>query len=200
MGMVFVILVAIVGGMGLLALFAVGQYNTLVTLRNRYKNDFSQIDVQLKRRYDLILNLVKAAKNYLEHDSGTLAMVVSARNSAYAVGAKAAANPGHPPTIKELIRAEARLSGALGRFFAVVEADPDLKADRNLAQLSEELTFTENKISFARHAYNDGVMAYNARREVFPANIIARMFSFGAVEFFEVEDVAEKFAATLSLT
>ena len=192
MGTALITLLVIVAGVGLLALFAIGQYNSLVTLRNRYKNSFSQIDVQLKRRYDLIPNLVETAKAYLKHERETLEAVISARNAAYSAGAKAAANPGNPQAMKELMGAEAGLSGALGRLFAVAEAYPDLKANQTMLQLSEELTSTENKVSFARQAYNDAVMAYNTRREVFPSNIIAGMFNFAAAELFEVENAAEK--------
>ena len=192
MGLVLIVLLGLVCGAGLLALFAIGKYNSLVTLRNRYKNGFSQIDVQLKRRYDLIPNLVETAKGYLKHERETLETVISARNSAYAAGAKAAANPGDPKVMRELTGAEAGLSGALGRLFAVAEAYPDLKANQTMLQLSEELTSTENKISFARQAYNDAVMAYNTQREVFPANVLANMFSFASAELFQIQDSAEK--------
>ena len=176
------------------------EYNSLVTLRNRYKNTFAQIDVQLKRRYDLIPNLVETAKGYLEHERETLEAVVSARNSAYTAGAKAAANPGNPQAMRELIGAEAGLSGALGRLFAVAEAYPDLKANQNMLQVSEELTSTENRISFARQAYNDAVLAYNTRREVFPSNIIAGIFNFAAAEVFQIEDPVEKSVPKVSFT
>jgi LemA protein len=192
-----VILLVLAGGAGLLALFAIGQYNSLV---NRYKNSFAQIDVQLKRRYDLIPNLVETAKGYLKHERETLEAVISARNSAYSAGAKAAANPDNPRAMKELTGAEAGLSGALGRFFAVAEAYPDLKANQNMLQVSEELTSTENKISFACQAYNDAVMAYNTRREFFPSNIIAGMFNFGAAELFQIEEPAEKSLTKVSVT
>jgi LemA protein len=200
MGSVLVALLVIVGGVALLVLFAIGQYNSLVTLRNRYKNGFSQIDVQLKRRYDLIPNLVETAKGYLKHERETLEEVISARNSAYSAEAKAAANPGSPQAMKELIGAEAGLSGALGRLFAVAEAYPDLKANQNMLQLSEDLTSMENKISFARQAYNDTVMAYNTRREVFPSNVIAGVFSFAAAELFQIEDAAERSVPKVSFT
>jgi LemA protein len=200
MGTALIVLLVIVGGVGLLALFAVGQYNSLVALRNRYKNGFSQIDVQLKRRYDLIPNLVETAKAYLKHERETLEAVISARNSAYSAGAKAAANPGNPQAMRELMGAEAGLSGALGRLFAVAEAYPDLKANQNMLQLSEELTSTENKISFARQAYNDAVMAYNTRREVFPSNVLAGMFSFAAAELFQIDDAAERAVPRVSFT
>jgi LemA protein len=200
MGIVLIVLLGLVCGAGLLALFAIGKYNSLVTLRNRYKNGFSQIDVQLKRRCDLIPNLVETAKGYLKHERETLETVIAARNSAYSAGARAAANPGDPKVMRELAGAEAGLSGALGRLFAVAEAYPDLKANQNMLQLSEELTSTENKISFARQAYNDAVMAYNTQREVFPANVIANMFSFASAELFQIQDSAEKATPRASFT
>jgi LemA protein len=200
MGTALVILLVLVGSVGLLTLFAVGQYNSLVTLRNRYKNSFAQIDVQLKRRYDLIANLVETAQGYLKDERETLDAVISARNSAYSAGAKAAANPGNPRAMKELIGAEAGLSGALGRFFAVTEAYPDLQSNQNMLQVSEELTSTENKISFARQAYNDTVMAYDTRREVFPSSIIAGMFNFAAAELFQIEGAAEESVPKVSFT
>ena len=182
----FVVLVALVG------LFLVGQYNGLVTLRNRFKNAFAQIDVQLKRRYDLIPNLVETAKAYLEHESGTLEAVTAARTAAMGAGQQAAANPGDPSAMKALGSAEAGLTGALGRLMVVAEAYPDLKANQNMMQLTEELTSTENKVSFARQAYNDSVMAYNTKREVFPTNIVAGMFNFSAAELFQIENAAER--------
>lgn len=194
-----IVLLALVCGALVLALFAVGKYNSLVTLRNRYKNGFSQIDVQLKRRYDLIPNLVETAKGYLKHERETLETVILARNSAYSAGTKAAANPGDPKAMRDLTGAEAGLSGALGRLFAVAEGYPDLKANQSMLQLSEELTSTENKISFARQAYNDAVTAYNTQREVFPTNFIAGMFNFAAAELFQVRDSAEKAAPRASV-
>src|SRR6266550_6167706 len=142
-------------------LWSVGIYNQLVTLKNRYQNAFSQIEVQLKRRYDLIPNLVETAKGYMAHERGTLEAVISARNKAVGGLEKAAANPGDPAAMKALSSAEQGLSGALGRLFAVAEAYPDLKANQNMLQLSEEITSTENKVAFARQAYNDGATSYN---------------------------------------
>ena len=194
------ILLVFVGCAGLLALFIVGKYNSLVTLRNRYRNGFSQIDVQLKRRYDLIPNLVEVAKGYLQHERETLEAVVSARNSAYAAGAKAAANPGEPKAMRDLAGAEAGLNGALGRLFALAEAYPDFKANQNMLQLSEELTSTENKVSFARQVYNDAVTAYNTQREVFPANLIAGLFNFAAAELFQIQNGAERAVPSASFT
>jgi LemA protein len=200
MGMVLVTLVAIMCGLGLLALFAVGQYNTLVALRNRYKNSFSQIDGQLKVRYDLIANLVEGAKDYLEDDREMLDAVISARNSAYSAGAKAAANPGHPPAIAGLMAAETRLRDVLARFFAMAEANSVFNADRNLSRISKELTSLENKISFAGEAYNDAVMVYNVRREVFPANVVAGMCNFAAAELLQMEGLPKQADSKVSLT
>ena len=194
------ILLVLVGGAGLLALFVVGKYNSLVTLRNRYRNGFSQIDVQLKRRYDLIPNLVEVAKGYLQHERETLEAVVSARNSAYAAGAKAAANPGELKAMRDLAGAEAGLNGALGRLFALAEAYPDFKANQNMLELSEELKSTENKVSFARQVYNDAVTAYNTQREVFPANLIAGLFNFAAAELFQIQNGAERAVPSASFT
>lgn len=178
--------------------FVIGQYNALVTLRNRFKNAFSQIDVQLKRRYDLIPNLVETAKGYIKHERETLEEVTKARNIAQTAGSRAASNPGDPQAMRELSGAEAGLAGALGRLMAVAESYPDLKANQNMMQLSEELTSTENKVAFARQAYNDAVMAYNTKREVFPTNVIANMFQFGAAELFQIENVEEKQAPKVS--
>jgi len=187
--------VVVIGG-----LYAIGQYNGLVALRNRFKNAFSQIDVQLKRRYDLIPNLVETAKGYLQHERGTLEAVTQARNLAQAAGGRAAANPGDPTAMKELGGAEAGLTGALGRLLAVAEAYPDLKANQNMMQLTEELTSTENKVAFARQAYNDSVMTYNTKREIFPTNIIAGMFSFQPAELFQIESPEEKQAPKVSFS
>lgn len=200
MGTALLVLLVIVGAIVLIGLYAVGAYNGLVTLRNRFKNAFAQIDVQLKRRYDLIPNLVETAKGYIKHERETLEAVVAARNSASTAGAQAAANPGDPSAMKSLAGAEAGLSGALGRLFAVAEAYPDLKANQNMMQLTEELTSTENKISFARQAYNDSVMAYNTKREVFPTNIVAGMFNFAPAELFQIDKPEEKEAPKVSFT
>lgn len=195
---VFLIVLAVVAG--LLLLFVIGQYNALVVLRNRFKNAFAQIDVQLKRRYDLIPNLVETAKAYMQHESKTLEAVTAARNLAQTAGGRAAANPGDPAAMRELAGAEAGLTGALGRLLAVAEAYPDLKANQNMMQLTEELTSTENKVAFARQAYNDSVMAYNTKREVFPTNIIAGIFNFAAAELFEVDNAAERQAPKVSFS
>jgi LemA protein len=194
----FLVVIAVIIGLGLL--FVIGQYNQLVTLRNRFKNAFSQIDVQLKRRYDLIPNLVETAKAYLQHESKTLEAVTQARNIAQTAGGVAAANPGDPRAMRELAGAEAGLTGALGRLLAVAENYPDLKANQNMMQLTEELTSTENKVAFARQAYNDSVMAYNTQRELFPTNIVAGIFQFTAAELFQVENPAERQAPKVSFS
>jgi len=187
------ILLAIIVLLGLFLLFfVIGGYNALVTLRNRYKNAFSQIDVQLKRRYDLIPNLVETAKGYLQHERGTLEAVVAARNTAIAANTRAAQNPGDASAMKDLSSAESALSGVMSRLFALSESYPDLKANTTMMTLMEELSSTENKVSFARQAYNDSVMAYNNRREVFPSSIIAGMFNFVPAELFVVDKPEEK--------
>jgi LemA protein len=175
-------------------LFLVGIYNRLVTLRNRYKNAFAQIDVQLKRRYDLIPNLVETAKAYMKHERETLEAVIQARNQAVTAEQRAAAKPGDTGAMKGLMGAEAALTGAVGRLFALMESYPDLKANQNMAQLSEELTSTENRVAFARQAYNDAVTEYNTAREKFPNVVIATSMGFQEAELFEVEVDAERAA------
>ncbi|HKI64537.1 MAG TPA: LemA family protein [Burkholderiales bacterium] len=173
--------------------FAIAMYNRLVALRNRYKNAFSQIDVQLKRRYDLIPNLVEAAKGYLQHERGTLEAVVAARGAAVSASQRAAGAPGDPAAMQGLAQAEGALGGALGRLMAVFEAYPDLKANQNILALQEELSSTENKIAFARQAYNDSVMEYNTKRESFPENTMAGMLGFGPAELLQAtESAAER--------
>ena len=157
-------------------LFAVSIYNRLVAGRNRFKNAFAQIDVQLTRRYDLIPNLVETAKGYMKHERETLEAVITARNVAVNGLKEASANPADPEAMKKLAAAEQGLSGALGRLFALSEAYPDLKANENMMQLSEELTTTENKVAFARQAYNDQVMAYNTYKQTFPPVVFAGFF------------------------
>jgi len=179
--------------------FAIAMYNSLVVLRNRYKNAFSQIDVQLKRRYDLIPNLVEAAKGYLQHERGTLEAVVAARGAAVSASQRAAGAPGDPAAMQGLAQAEGALGGALGRLMAVFEAYPDLKANQNILALQEELSSTENKIAFARQAYNDSVMGYNTKRESFPENMMAGMFGFGPAELLQAtESAAERQAPKVS--
>jgi LemA protein len=173
-------------------MLVIGSYNALVTLRNRYKNAYSQIDVQLKRRYDLIPNLVETAKGYLQHERGTLEAVILARNAAVTANTRAAQNPGEASSMKEISSAESALSGAISRLFALAEAYPNLKANTTMMSLMEELTSTENKVSFARQAYNDAVMTYNTRREVVPTNVIASTFSFGPAELFVIEKPEQK--------
>jgi len=173
-------------------LFVMSAYNRLVGLRNRYKNAYAQIDVQLKRRYDLIPNLVETAKGYIKHERETLESVTKARNIAYAAAQTAAANPGDAASMKSLGSAETGLAGTLSRLMMVSEQYPDLKANQNMMQLTEELTSTENKISFARQAYNDSAMTYNTQREVFPANIIANTFNFAPAESFVIDQPEQK--------
>jgi len=193
-----IVLVVLVVPLFFIAVFVASIYNRLVALRNRYKNAYSQIDVQLKRRYDLIPNLVETAKGYLKHERGTLEAVIAARNAASAANVKVAANPGDAAAMKELVAAESTLTGTLGRLFAVAEAYPDLKANQTMNSLMEELTSTENKVAFARQAYNDSVMVYNTSRETFPSNLIAGMFNFGAAELFNIEKPAEREAPKVS--
>lgn len=181
-----------------LGLWAVGIYNTLVALRNRFKNAFAQIDVQLKRRYDLIPNLVETAKGYLKHERETLEAVIKARNIALAASQSAAANPADANAMKNLGAAETGLAGALSRLMVVSEQYPDLKANQNMMQLTEELTSTENKIAFARQAYNDSVMTYNTTRESFPTVIFAGLFNFQPAELFKIDDPTERTAPKVS--
>lgn len=182
----------------ILVLWVISVYNRLVDLRNRFKNAFSQIDVQLKRRYDLIPNLVETAKTYLKHERETLEAVIAARNSAQNAGQKAAASPDDASAIKGLMGAETALTGAMGRFFALAEAYPDLKANQNMMQLTEELSSTENKIAFARQAFNDSVMRYNTSREQFPAVVIAGTFGFQPAQLFEISNPQEREAVKVS--
>jgi LemA protein len=190
----------VLGIIVLLALFVIGIYNGLITARNGYKNAFAQIDVQLTRRHDLIPNLVETAKGYLAHERNTLEAVITARNAAVSGLKAAAANPGDPAAVQNLASTENALSGALGRLFALAEAYPDLKANRNMMQLSEELTTTENKVAFARQAFNDAVMGYNNRREVFPNSVIAGMFNFQAAQLLEIESPAKREVPKVSFT
>jgi LemA protein len=182
----------IIGIIVLIVIVAISMYNNLVRLRNVFKNAFAQIDVQLKRRYDLIPNLVETAKGYLKHERETLEAVIAARNSAVSANAGAAALPGDPKSMQALITAESGLTGALGKLFALSESYPDLKANQTMAQLMEELSSTENKISFSRQAYNDSVMQYNTARETFPGNIFAGSFNFGPATLWEITEAKER--------
>ncbi len=174
------------------AMAVAGPYNALVTLRQRYKNAFAQIDVQLKRRYDLIPNLVETAKGYMKHERETLEAVIAARNQAVAATRTAVSDPGGEESMASFNRAEGNLGGAMRRMMLLVENYPDLKASQNMLALQEELASTENKVSFARQSYNDAVTAYNTKREVFPTNLVARFFNFGPAVLFEVTDAVER--------
>lgn len=180
-------------GVVLLVLFwAIGAYNRLVSLRNRFKNAFSQIDVQLKRRYDLIPNLVETARAYMKHESQTLEAVILARNQAVAANTQAAADPASVSAMQQMASAEGALGASLGKLFAVSEAYPELKANQNMMQLTEELTSTENRIAFARQAYNDEVMGYNTALEQFPGSVIAGMAAFKAGELLQATESPEE--------
>jgi len=168
--------------------FLISVYNGLITSRNAYKNAFAQIDVQLQRRHDLIPNLVETVKGYIKHERETLEAVIAARNSAVTSLKNAAASPGDPAAMKQLADTQAVLTGAMGRLMAVAEAYPDLKANQNMMQLSEELASTENRVAFARQAFNDAVMGYNNKREVFPNNLVSGMFGFGPAQMLELEN------------
>jgi LemA protein len=182
MGMLLILLVIV----AVVAFWAMGIYNGLVTARNAYRNAFAQIDVQLQRRFDLIPNLVETAKGYIKHERETLEAVIAARGAAMSGLAAAKASPGDPSAMAELASSQGMLNGALGRLMAVAEAYPDLKANQNMMQLSEELTSTENKVAFARQAFNDSAMAYNNRREVFPSSVVAGMFQFAPAALLEI--------------
>jgi LemA protein len=188
MGTLLILLVIVV----VVAFFAVGIYNGLVTARNAFKNAFAQIDVQLQRRFDLIPNLVETAKGYLSHERETFEAVTAARAAAMSGLAAAKANPGDPAAMAELGKAEGLLNGALGRLMVSVEAYPELKASQNMMQLSEELTSTENKVAFARQAFNDSVMAYNNKREVFPSSIFAGMFNFAPAALLAIPEAQQE--------
>lgn len=176
----------------LVGIFAVSIYNRLVAARNQYKNAFAQIDVQLTRRYDLIPNLVEVARRYMAHEKDTLEAVIHARNAAVNNLQEASAHPDDPEAVKRLSQSEQGLAGALGRLFALSEAYPDLKANENMMQLSEELTSTENKVAFARQAFNDAVMKYNILRETFPNNLLAGLFGFTRAQLLDIEDPAKR--------
>ena len=198
MTLLLVVLLVLAGLALVVGLWVAGLYNTLVTLRNRFKNAFAQIDVQLKRRYDLIPNLVETAKGYLKHERETLEAVIAARNIAASAASAAAANPADPAALRQLGGAEAGLAGALSRLMVVSEAYPDLKANQNMLRLTEELTSTENKVAFARQAFNDAVTTYNTRRETFPTVLIAGVLGFQPAELFAVDSPAERVAPKVS--
>jgi len=195
MGLIIALVIIVV-----VALFFAASYNRLVVARNAFKNAFAQIDVQLTRRYDLIPNLVETAKGYLKHERETLEAVIQARNVAYAGLKTAASNPGNAAAVQQLSGADAQLGGALGRLLAVAESYPDLKANQTMMQLSEELTSTENKVAFARQAYNDAVMSYNNRREIFPSSLIAGMFAFQPAQPLEIAKPEAREAPKVSFT
>jgi len=176
----------------LIVVLIVSIYNKLVAMRERFRNAFAQIDVQLKRRYDLIPNLVETAKAYMAHERETLEAVIQARNQAVSAEKRAAGSPGDASAMQGLMAAEGALTGTIGRLFALMENYPDLKANQNMMQLSEELTTTENKVAFARQSYNDSVMNYNTYRQAFPPIIIAGMFNFGPATLFEIEDAGQR--------
>lgn len=186
--------VLVIGG------YAVHKYNTLVQLENRYENAYSQIDVQLKRRYDLIPNLVETVKGYLDHERETLEAVTKARNQAMEANEKAAESPGDPEAMQQLNKAESLLTGSLGRLMVVAEDYPDLKANESINQLMEELRTTENKISFARQSYNDAVTRYNTERESFPTVILANLYNYREAELFEVNVAEQRQAPDVSFS
>lgn len=187
-GMITLIVLAVL--VLLVVLWVMGAYNGLIKLRNRYKNSFAQIDVQLKRRHDLIPNLVETAKKYMAHERDTLEAVISARNAASS--ARKGVSPDNANDMQALMAAEGGLGASLGQMFALSESYPDLRSNQNMMQLSEELTSTENKVSFSRQAYNDAVTSYNTKRETFPTNVIAGMFNFRDAVLFEVSDPSER--------
>jgi len=195
MSMLIVLVLLVVVGF-----YAVGLYNSLIAARNNYKNSFAQIDVQLTRRYDLIPNLVETAKGYMKHERETLEAVIQARNSAVSGLAAAKSNPGDPAAMQQLGGAETALTQTLGRLFALSESYPDLKANQNMMQLSEELSSTENKVAFARQAYNDAVMSYNNQREMFPGSIVANSFQFQPAELLKIEAETKREVPKVSFT
>lgn len=191
----FVIILIALAVLVLPVLFVIGLYNGLVKLRNRYKNAFAQIDVQLKRRYDLIPNLVETVKSYMQHERETLEAVIQARNAA--TSAREQASPADGSSMHNLANAESGLGGALGRLFALSEGYPELRSNQNMLQLQEELTSTESKVAFARQSYNDAVMHFNNKLEMFPSNLIAGMFHFVPATTFEVSNEAERDSVTV---
>ena len=191
MTIVLVAIAALVGVVLLVGLWVMGVYNGLIRKRNAKDNNYSQIGIQLTRKYELIPNLVKLAKGYMKHERATLEEVIRARNMAANANAAVSANPSDPDAMKQMLAAEGTLGGVMGRLFALSEAYPDLKANQNMMQLTEELTSTENKVTFARQAFNDSVMTYNNALQIFPANMVAGMFGFTEAIFFEVEGLGD---------
>ena len=189
--LIWIVVAAAVIGVFLIVLL-INIYNRLVQLRNRFENSYSQIDVQLKRRYDLIPNLVETAKAYLKHERETLEAVIAARNQAVSANNKAAESPSDPAAIQAMIGAESALGGSIGRLFALMENYPDLKGNENMLSVQEELSSTENRIGFARQAYNDSVMSYNARRESFPDILLAGIYGFQEAVYWLIEDSTER--------
>ena len=199
MGISFILLIVVILGVAaVVVMLLVGMYNGLVRSRNVFRNAFAQIDVQLKRRHDLIPNLVETAKAFMAHERETLEAVIVARNQAESMRNTAAMNPSDTAAVGQLAQAEGHLGGVIGRLFAVAEAYPDLKSNANMMQLTEELTTTENKVSFARQAYNDAVTLYNNKRETFPTNFISGFFSFGPAALFEITEENEREALKVS--
>lgn len=198
MGTATITILVILGILAAIFFAVMGIYNALVTLRNRFKNSFAQIDVQLKRRYDLIPNLVETVKGYMKHESETLEAVIKARNQAVSAGQAASADPSNPTAMNNLMKSEGQLNGALSRLMVVVEQYPDLKANQNMMMLQEELTSTENKIAFARQQFNDAATLYNTKREMFPSNIVAGMFNFQEATLFVVDSAEERVAPKVS--
>ncbi|MCH1408252.1 MAG: LemA family protein [Verrucomicrobiales bacterium] len=188
----FLIIILVVALLVIPIIFVIGLYNGLVKSRNRYRNAFAQIDVQLKRRHELIPNLVETAKSYMKHERETLEAVIQARNAAETARSAATADPGNDASIQNLAAAESGLGGVLGRLFALSENYPELRSNENMLQLQEELTSTESKVAFARQAYNDSVMNFNNKLETFPSNFVANMFSFVPATLFEVSDDSER--------
>ena len=186
-----IIFAALVGLAVIVGLWVMGIYNGLIRKRNAKDNNYSQIGIQLTRKYDLIPNLVKLVKGYMKHERTTLEEVIQARNMAANANAAVSANPSDPAAMKQMVAAEGTLGGVMGRLFALSESYPDLKANQNMMQLTEELTSTENKVTFARQAFNDSVMGYNNALQVFPANMVAGMFGFTEAIFFEVEGLGD---------
>jgi|TARA_B100001146_G_C16175145_1_gene431995 LemA protein len=192
--------IIVIAVIAVLIIWIISVYNRLVSLRNRYKNSYAQIDVQLKRRYDLIPNLVETAKAYMVHEKDTLDAVIQARNAASSAGNVLADKPGDSDAMTSLIGAESVLTGTMGRLFALAESYPDLKSNQNMMQLTEELSSTENKVAFSRQAYNDAVMTYNTACETFPSMIFSVRLGFDQASLFEIEDTEERANPKVSFT